>query len=269
MKTTDFEVLAGLLKKQSGLALTEDKVYLLESRLNPVARRFDFESLEDLVAAIRTTRPADLVNAVTEAMTTNESFFFRDGRPFEILEKEVLPRLVETHAGKCLRIWSAACSTGQEAYSIAMILKDMRTRFAGWRIEIVGTDISNEVLEKAKAGLYTQFEVQRGLPIQMLMRNFKQVSELWQIDGALRAMVQYREFNLLDDFRALGTFDVIFCRNVLIYFDPPTKAMVLEKMCRALAPDGCLFLGAAETVLGISNDLHPVPGLRGVYSMAA
>ena len=269
MKSPDFDLLAQLLKKESGLALTEDKLYLLESRLTPVARRFGFESLDELVAAIRAQPRKAMVDAVTEAMTTNESFFFRDIRPFETLEKEVLPRLAESRPERRLRVWSAACSTGQEAYSIAMILRDMPARFAGWRIEIVGTDISNDVLEKARAGLYTQFEVQRGLPINALMKNFKQVSEHWQIDGALRAMVNYRSFNLLDSFASLGTFDIIFCRNVLIYFDPPTKSLVLDKIRRALAPDGCLFLGASETVLGISDELRPVPGLRGVYGIAA
>ncbi len=233
MNSADFKLLADLLKTESGLALTEDKLYLLESRLTPVARRFGFESLEELVSSLRSGRRAALVDAVTEAMTTNEFFFFRDVRPFETLEKEVLPRLAESRTPLRLRIWSAACSAGQEAYSIAMTLRQMNPKFAGWHIEIVGTDISQAVLVKARAGLYTQFEVQRGLHIKQLMANFKQVSEHWQIDGALRAMVDFRAFNLLDGFGPLGHFDVIFCRNVLIYFDPRTKALVLDKIRRS------------------------------------
>ncbi|MFP6748860.1 MAG: protein-glutamate O-methyltransferase CheR, partial [Alphaproteobacteria bacterium] len=163
---------------------------------------------------------------------------------------------------------SAACSTGQEAYSLAMILREMATKLAGWRIEIVGTDISTEVLEKAKLGIYSQFEVQRGLPINLLMKYFTQINELWQIDASIRAMVSYKESNLLKDFKTLGTFDIIFCRNVLIYFDKPTKSQVLDAMANSLAKDGCMFMGAAETVLGISDMFSPVPGHRGVYNMA-
>jgi len=146
-----------------------------------------------------------------------------------------------------------------------MILKEEAARLAGWRFEILGTDISSEILAKAKAGVYSQFEVQRGLPIQLLLKYFKKKEDVWHIDAALRTMIQYREFNLLHDLKPLGTFDVIFCRNVLIYFDQPTKTRVLEQMSRLVPDDGVLFLGGAETVLGISDKFKPVPGQRGVY----
>ncbi|MBC8238942.1 MAG: protein-glutamate O-methyltransferase [Alphaproteobacteria bacterium] len=268
MTPGDFELLANVLKERSGLSIGQDKVYLLESRLTPVARRNNLDSLEALVAEVRAKRSEALLCEITEAMTTNESFFFRDIKPFEIFETAILPKLLAERASrKSLRIWSAACSTGQEAYSLAMILREMAPKLAGWRIEIVGTDISNEVLEKAKAGIYSQFEVQRGLPVNLLMKYFTQVSELWQIDAAIRAMVTYKEFNLLKDLKSLGSFDIIFCRNVLIYFDKPTKTKVLDAMSGILAKDGCLFMGAAETVLGISDIFQPVTGNRGVYDM--
>ena len=268
MTPADFEYLASILKDRSGLSIGPDKTYLLESRLTPVARKNNLDDLDALVAEVRRSKKEAMLCEITEAMTTNESFFFRDATPFEIFEKAILPDLLEARASrKSLRIWSAACSTGQEAYSLAMILREMAPKLAGWRIEIVGTDISKEVLEKSKAGIYSQFEVQRGLPINYLMKYFTQVSELWQIDAAIRAMVTYKEFNLLKDLKSLGTFDIIFCRNVLIYFDQPTKTQVLDAMSGILAKDGCLFMGAAETVLGISDVFKPVSGHRGVYEM--
>ncbi len=268
MTPDDFALLAGILKERSGLSIGPEKTYLLESRLNPVARKNNCADLDELVAQVRAKRSEPLLRDITEAMTTNESFFFRDAKPFETFEHGILPPLLEARATKkSLRIWSAACSTGQEAYSLAMILREMAPKLAGWRIEIVGTDISQEVLEKAKVGIYSQFEVQRGLPVQYLMKYFAQVNDLWQIDSAIRAMVSYKEFNLLKDLKSLGTFDIIFCRNVLIYFDQPTKAKVLAGMSDILAKDGCLFMGAAETVLGISDVFKPIPDHRGVYGM--
>ncbi len=268
MTPNDFEYVAGILKGRSGLSIGPDKIYLLESRLTPVARKNKLDDLDTLIAEVRKNKSEVLLRQITEAMTTNESFFFRDATPFETFEKGILPSLLAARdAKKSLRIWSAACSTGQEAYSLAMILREMATKLAGWRIEIVGTDISTEVLEKAKMGIYSQFEVQRGLPINLLMKYFTQVNELWQIDASIRAMVSFKEFNLLKDFKTLGTFDIIFCRNVLIYFDQPTKRQVLDAMTKVMAKDGCLFMGAAETVLGISDTFSPVPGHRGVYSV--
>jgi chemotaxis protein methyltransferase CheR len=268
MKSEDFQFLAALLKEKSGLVLTSDKVYLLESRLIPVARKRGLKGLDDLVDTIRRTRPEPLIADVTEAMTTNESFFFRDTKPFDLFRDHVLPHILASRSGKSFRIWCAAASTGQEPYSLAMLLKEQAAKLAGWKYEIVGTDLSREVLERARKGLYTQFEVQRGLPIQMLVKYFEKKEDQWQIKADIRSMVQYKELNLLHDFKSLGTFDVVFCRNVLIYFDQTTKGQILENISKLMPVDGMLFLGGAETVLGISDKFKPLPGQRGVYCQA-
>jgi chemotaxis protein methyltransferase CheR len=270
VKPEDFDLLSGILRERSGLSLTSDKGYLLESRLVPLARKRGFADLDDLIKDVRLKRDEALLRELTEVMTTNESFFFRDGAPFDRIRKIVLPELLTARATqKRLRIWCAACSTGQEPYSIAMILKEEANKLAGWHIEIIGTDLSNEVLEKAKAGIYSQFEVQRGLPIQMLVKYFAKVGEMWQIDASLRAMVRYRDGNLLKPFSDLGTLDVVFCRNVLIYFDTPVKTEVLGRIAQLMPKDGYLFLGGAETVLGISDKFAPLKGERGLYVPAA
>jgi chemotaxis protein methyltransferase CheR len=202
---------------------------------------------------------------VVEAMTTNETFFFRDRIPFDHLRQTVLPGLVQARANRrALRIWCAASSTGQEPYSIAMCIKEFAP-LARWRVEIVATDLSHGVLEKSKAGIFSQFEVQRGLPIQMLVKYFTQTGDLWQINADIRAMVQHRQLNLLQDFSHLGSFDVIFCRNVLIYFDQETKTAIFDRLAGVLEPDGVLALGAAESVVGISDAFKPDPERRGLY----
>jgi len=269
MNSQDFQLFGDIVRERSGLVLTEEKVYLLESRLVPLARRRGLDSLEDLAEEVRRHRDERVLSEITEAMTTNETFFFRDNKPFDTFKNVVLPRLLETRASqKSLRIWNAACSTGQEPYSLAMLLKEEAAKMAGWRVEIMATDISDEVLEKAKAGLYSQFEVQRGLPIQLMVKYFQQVGEMWQIDSSMRAMVKFQKKNLLEDLNSLGKFDVVFCRNVLIYFDQPTKSQVLGKISNIMANDGALFLGGAETVLGICDDFKPVDGQKGVYTSA-
>jgi chemotaxis protein methyltransferase CheR len=270
MNVDDFSLLAKLVKERSGLTLTRDKAYLLESRLLPVARKWNLRTLDDLVTRLRKLPDVAMVRDVVEAMTTNESFFFRDIKPFEQFKTVLLPHLLKARAAKrSFRIWSAACSSGQEAYSLAMLLKEEKARLAGWNVEIVATDLSTEILAKAQAGLYTQFEVQRGLPIQYLVKYFKQLGDRWQIDAGIREMVRYRPLNLLEDFSALGTFDVVFCRNVLIYFDQPTKAAVLTRLARQLAGDGFLYLGGAETVVGITDRFQPMAQNRGVYTLSS
>ncbi|MFZ2155588.1 MAG: protein-glutamate O-methyltransferase CheR [Bradyrhizobium sp.] len=264
MTPLDYEFLRKLLKERSGLDLSADKQYLVESRLIPLARRTGLPGISELVARLR--GGADrLTSEVVEAMTTNETFFFRDKIPFDHLKETVLPALVQARASRrALRIWCAASSTGQEPYSIAMCVKEF-AGLTGWRVEIVATDLSQEVLEKSKAGIYSQFEVQRGLPIQMLVKYFKQTGELWQLNADIRGMVQHRQLNLLQDFSHLGTFDVIFCRNVLIYFDQDTKAGIFDRLARMLEPDGVLALGAAESVVGITDAFKPYPERRGLY----
>jgi chemotaxis protein methyltransferase CheR len=266
MTELEFEFLRGFLKARSGLSLTTEKRYLVESRLAPVCRRFELETLSEVVSGLKAGRDHDLEKAVVEAMTTNETFFFRDKVPFDLFKDVLLPRYLAARAStRRLRIWCAAASTGQEPYSLAILLNEASYRLAGWQIEIVATDISTEVLEKAKAGLYSQFEVQRGLPIQLLLKYFTQVGDQWQISPQIRAMVDYRPLNLIKDFGYLGTFDVVYCRNVLIYFDGVTKTDVLKRLSNALAPDGALLLGAAETVIGLTDALSPDSAHRGLY----
>ncbi len=270
MKPEDFDFLSSLLKERSGLVLARDKGYLLESRLLPVARRHGIKGLDELVTSVRMRRDATLLRDITEAMTTNESLFFRDIKPFEIFKTKVLPDLMAgRQSTRTIRIWCAASSSGQEPYSLAMLLKEEGAKLQNWRIEITATDISVEMLEKAKAGSYSQFEVQRGLPINLLVKYFKQIGDKWQIDNAIRGMVKYREFNLLEDPATLGNFDVIFCRNVLIYFDQPTKTKVLDRMSRILPADGFLYLGGAETVIGVTERFQPLAGYRGVYCLSS
>jgi chemotaxis protein methyltransferase CheR len=260
----EYEFLRKLLKERSGLDLSSDKQYLVESRLIPLARRAGLADLAELVQKIKTGNES-LTSDVVEAMTTNETFFFRDKIPFDHLRQTILPALVQARAHRrALRIWCAASSTGQEPYSIAMYVREFAA-LAGWRVEIVATDLSHEVLEKSKAGIYSQFEVQRGLPIQMLVRYFTQIGELWQLNPDIRAMVTHRQLNLLADFSHIGTFDVIFCRNVLIYFDQDTKTNIFERLARSIEPDGVLTLGAAESVVGISDAFKPCPDRRGLY----
>ena len=268
MTPIDYEFLRKLLKERSGLDLSADKQYLVESRLIPLARKAELPGIAELVGKIKAGSAA-LTAEVVEAMTTNETFFFRDKIPFDHLRESILPALVQARASRrSLRIWCAASSTGQEPYSIAMCVKEF-AGLAGWRVEIVATDLSQEVLEKSKAGIYSQFEVQRGLPIQMLVKYFTQTGELWQLKADLRAMVQHRQLNLLQEFSHLGTFDVIFCRNVLIYFDQDTKVAVFDRLARMVEADGVLLLGAAESVVGISDAFKPYPERRGVYRVNA
>ncbi len=270
MIPADYEFLQRFLKEKSGLVLTSEKQYLIESRLQPVAKQAGIASLADLVSKLRATPNGDLAVRVTEAMTTNESFFFRDKVPFDHFKDVMLPYLIKERAAKRqIRIWCAAASTGQEPYSLAMILKEAASQLAGWRIEIIGTDLSQDVLERAKSGQYSQFEVQRGLPIQYLLKYFTQQGDQWTISPEIRSMVQYRCLNLLNDFSSLGTFDIVYCRNVLIYFDQPTKAQVLNRIAKMLTPDGFMLLGAAETVVGLTESFKPMAERRGLYVLSS
>jgi chemotaxis protein methyltransferase CheR len=262
----DYDFLRKFLKERSGLDLSSDKQYLVESRLIPLARKAGLCGIAELVQTMKAGAEA-LASEVVEAMTTNETFFFRDKIPFDHLRETVLPQLIKARAYRhSLRIWCAASSTGQEPYSIAMCVREFPA-LAGWRVEIVATDLSHEVLEKSKAAIYSQFEVQRGLPIQMLVKYFTQIGELWQLNPDIRAMVQHRQLNLLHDFSHLGQFDVIFCRNVLIYFDQETKAGVFQRLAGVIEPDGVLTLGAAESVVGVSEAFKPYADRRGLYRL--
>ena len=266
MKITDFELYKDLLKEKSGLVLTQDKSYLLESRLNPVAKKWGYDSLDAMTMVMQGVPDKDLVRDIVEAMTTNETSFFRDMRPFDTFKDTVLEYMKGARKNKTIRIWCAAASSGQEPYTLAILLNEAAEQFPGWNFEIYATDISEDILEQAREAGYTQFEVQRGMPIQLLMKYFTQDGEKWLLNDEIKKMVKFEYFNLLDPMTKLGIFDVIFCRNVLIYFDEETKGDVLEKMSQQIEKDGFLFLGGAETVIGITDSFAPVPDKRGLYA---
>lgn len=268
MTPAEFTYISGILKQRSGLALTEDKLYLLESRLKPLAREKGYETLSQLVAYMRANNSEELLRQITEAMTTNETMFFRDNKPFLRLKEAFLPTMLPKLTNKKLKILSAACSSGQEPYSLAMLFDEEKSKMNGCTYEITATDLDTQILKKAQEGLFTQFEVQRGLPIQMLVKNFEQKEgNQWQIKSHLKANINFRQYNLLDTKTVLGRFDLIFCRNVLIYFDEPTKRAVLERLASWLEPHGLLLLGSAETVIGITDKLKPLMGEPGIFSL--
>ena len=265
MKPDDVAYLAHMLRRRSGMMLGRAKPEFIEGRLAPVMRRFGFKDVSGLVAELRHGRDA-LARAVTEAMTTNESSFFRDRPSFDIFEQLVLPALMTRRgSAKRLRIWSAACAAGQEAYSIAMLLDDHKLTAKGWTIDVIATDISAEMVARGEQGLYSHFEVQRGLPVRRLVDHFSQEGSSWRIGENLRRMVTFRPFNLLDSFGWLEDIDVVFCRNVLMYLDHKAKAGVLDQISEVLLSDGYLMLGSVETPQGLSNAFDPVSGSPGLY----
>jgi chemotaxis protein methyltransferase CheR len=252
---SDYEFISLFLQQTSGLALGTGKQYLVESRLIPLAMQLGLGDLEHLFRELRKGLDRQLATAVTEAMTTNETSFFRDKTPFDDLKATLLPALIKARSTvKKLRIWCAAASSGQEPYSLLMLFEESFPELRNWSIELVATDIAQSILNRASQGIYTQFEVQRGLPIQHLMKYFQQVANGWQVKDSLRQRIKWQQLNLLDRFDALGRFDLVLCRNVLIYFDLPMKRDILGRVATLLRSDGYLLLGAAETVLGILED---------------
>lgn len=256
MNSQDFEFVAQLLRKRAGVVLTGDKMYLLESRLAPLARKEGLPSIDDLIHVVRARREERLIAQVVDVMTTSETYFFRDRAPFDYLRDTILPALAQARRGSRIRIWCAGCSTGQEPYSIAMMLDQNPNATGGVPVEIVGSDISDRSLERARQGLFTQFEIQRGLPIQLLMHYFTQQDDHWRVSERLRGLVTFRKQNLIEPTASLGKFDVVLCRNVLTYFDGPTKTEVLERIGQQLNPGGYLVLGIAESVIGLSTQFE-------------
>lgn len=268
MNPTDFDFVTSELKRRSGIVIGRDKLYLLESRLSPLARKEGLTSIEELISVVRMRRDERLMAQIVDAMTTNETFFFRDKTPFDHLEKVVLPELTASRPGHRIRILSAACSTGQEPYSIAMMLDQNPALTRGASVEIIATDISDRVLEKARTGLYSQFEVQRGLPIRLLMKYFTQQGDMWKMNDMIRSQITFRKLNLLESLNGLGSFDVVLCRNVLIYFDLPTKRDILTRLSKQMNDKSYLLLGAAETVVGVSDAFIANKENRGLYEKA-
>ena len=256
----DYQTLREILLRTSGHALGEGKEYLVERRLSPVAECLDHPDVASLIQHLRITQDRRTTRLVCEAMTTNETLFFRDGRPFDLLRERLIPDLLaRRRAERRLRIWSAACSTGQEAYSVAMTLAEMGDALAGWTVDILATDYVPEVLDRARAGVFNHFEVQRGLPVQMLLKYFDASEAGWRVKDSLKRGIRFEQGNLLEGFGHLGPFDIVFCRNVLIYFDVEGKRDVLHRLSRVVAPDGYLFLGASETSLGVTDTWRVLP----------
>jgi chemotaxis protein methyltransferase CheR len=269
MTPQEFDYLRLILNERSGLHLSDDRRDLLEARLRPLLKTFGFPSVSHLVLALMQPDAEYLRVRLAQAVSVHESYFFRDKTPFHYFTEVMLPKLMQARAAtRTLRLWCAASATGQEPYSLAMLLADRAYVLADWRIEILATDFSEDALRKASKGLYSQFEVQRGLPVALLVRYFRKVGMGWEIVPEIRAMVQFRSHNLIADDREPGSFDVIFCRNVLIYFDEDHKRLVLARLANRLASDGYLVLGAAETTTGLGPDFVAVPeGQHGVFSL--
>lgn len=264
MSTDDFHFVSSLVHQRAAIVLGPGKEYLVASRLDILARDESLSSHLELIARLRERPDPVLARKVVEAMTTNETSFFRDQNPFEGLARVVLPQLIaRRQASRRLSIWSAACSTGQEAYSIWMLLHDRFPELADWDVRILGTDLSGDVLAKARTGRYTQLEVGHGLPGPLLARHFTKDGTHWQIDASARAACEFRQLNLAEPWPAIPPVDVVFLRNVLIYFDSPTKRKILSRTASVLAPDGFLFLGAGETTLGLEPSFRRVPLERG------
>lgn len=266
MRPDDIETVRQFVHARSGVVIDPTKTYSIETRLSPVARREGFGGIDELIAAIRDRRDDRLIWAATEALVAGESSFFRDHAPFEAFRDEILPALAASRQDRPIRVWSAACGSGQEPYSLAMILDDERSKLAGAKVELFGSDISERAMEKAQSGAYSQFEVQRGLPIRLLVRHFEKTDEVWTLNARIRQAVRWRRINLLADLRALGQFDVIFCRNAISAFDEQTRRRVLDQLARALPHDGWLVLGLDETVVGVSAAFRAAPGRRGLYT---
>lgn len=266
----DYKFITKFLLETTGLSLGENKEYLLEARLIPLAQSHGMNGIEDLALSLKSRLDKNLEKDVMEAMTTNESSFFRDRRPFDELKAEILPNLIaERKTTQKLRIWSSACSNGQEAYSIVMTLREHYPELADWNIQIVGTDLCSKALTRAETGVYSQFEVQRGLPVQLLMKYFEQNEQGWKMKEDPGVTMQWQHLNLLEDFKHLGMFDLVFCRNVLIYFEPDVKKDILDRISNQMNSSGTLLLGAAETVLGISDKYAKLPGCKSaIYSLA-
>lgn len=258
MQPDEFDYIAAMLRRESGMHIKPDKTYLLESRLQPVARSHGYESISDLIKAMRMGANKALQHEVTQVMTTNETMFFRDGKPFDHLRRIVMPAIkTKEPAKKHIRIWSAACSSGQEPYTIAMsLLEDPALK--EFTFEIMATDICEKTIKTAKDGIYSQFEVQRGMPIQLLLKYFTQLEgNRWQVKDDLKKYIKFNTHNLLDDAGYMGRFDIVFCRNVLIYFDLEVKQTVMGRLADVMNPSAFLLLGVAETVLGVTDRFRP------------
>jgi chemotaxis protein methyltransferase CheR len=258
--SSDFNYVCELVRKHSAIVLDPGKEYLVESRLNPLARQEGFSSLRDMVESLRSGSSNDLLRKVVEAMTTNETSFFREMKMFEMFRKAIMPKLLKDRAcARSLNLWCAAASTGQEPYSFAMLLREHFPAVNGWNITFVASDISRETLARARKGCFNQLEVNRGLPAHLLVKYFKKHGAIWEISTEIRRMVEFREINLIHDWPSLPRMDVISMRNVLIYLDLETKRNILSRIRLLLGPEGYLLLGGAETTTNLDDAFEAVP----------
>jgi chemotaxis protein methyltransferase CheR len=269
LSAADFGFVSALVRREASIVLGPGKEYLVEARLIPVARQAGAATVGELVASVQRRPDPAVVRKMVDALTTNETSWFRDREPFTALTEHVLPEMIAARAAaRRLRVWSAACSSGQEPYSLAITLQQALP--AGWSYEILGSDISTEMIERAEKGEFSQVEVNRGLPVQQLVHYFERVGAHWRVSPALRRNISFRRFSLTAPLPAMPAFDVIFLRNVLIYFDVETKRTVLRNVGKLLRPDGWLFLGAAETTIGVDDHYERVViGKSSAYRLKA
>ena len=270
MTTDEFEYVCRFVRERSSIVLEAGKEYLVDTRLTPVARQFKFDSVGALITKLRTSCDAALQTRVVEAMVTTETLFFRDRDPFESLRTTVIPDLIARRgAERQLNVWSAASSTGQEVYSFVILLRQHFPELAKWKVNILATDLSAEVLAKAREGRYNQIEINRGLPAPLMVKYFKQAGTMWQLTDDIRQAVEFRELNLTRPWPALPRMDFVFLRNVMIYFDVETKKVILGRMARLLRPDGYLLLGGAETTLNLDESFRRVENIKGGFHQLA
>ena len=267
----EFNALSKYIYSVCGVALDSTKTYLIETRLKSMLQRYACASYLDLHSKAKTDASGTMEKEIVNAITTNETLFFRDSSPFEVFKHKILPDLIDARskssAGRPvpIRIWSAACSTGQEVYSIAIALREALGNLNNFQISILGTDISDEAVTKASYGKYNKFEIERGLPPQTLNRYFTLMGDGWKIKDEIRAMAVFKKFNLMKPFASLGRFDVVFCRNVAIYFTPADKKTVFEKIAGVLEPDGSLIIGSTESLTGVTNVFEAKRYMRSIF----
>jgi len=256
----DFEYIAALVRSRAAIVIEPGKEYFVETRLEPLAKKLGYESLTEMIHDLKTRSISDgLHGPVIDALTTNETYFFRDCHPFDSLRRFILPQLIERHQlSRQIAVWSAACATGQEPYSLAMLIRESFPQLRNWNIQIVGSDISASSLDRARAGAYSQFEVNRGLPAASLIKHFTEENGMWVLKDDIRRMVQFRAQNLLDPWPGAHSWDIILLRNVMIYFDNAAKQNILRRMRASLGPDGLLVLGSAETTINLDPGWEPV-----------
>jgi chemotaxis protein methyltransferase CheR len=265
LSVADFDYIRKLVYDRTGVSLSEDKTYLVESRLGMLAKEAGASSISGLVAQLKQKGFNPLYESIVEAMMTNETFFFRDVNPFELLKKSVMPELLkQRQSNRTLNIWCAACSSGQEPYSIAMLLREYFPQLANWKVNLIASDISTKILKRARLGRYGKHEIIRGLPPTFLHKYFHHCGKEWEIKEDLRKSIEFRQINLTEPFGSIPQMDVIFMRNVLIYFDIQTKQSILARVRKVLQPDGYLFLGGGETTVNLDGAFEPVQFDQGV-----